>query len=99
MFTCIYTKEECEDSAGEHVLQNSFGARWRSKRITCDKLQAEFGSTIDVEVERAFQPFRNMLGARGGRGETGPSLEAKDIDGAKYLLHPYQRITRWQYDC
>ena len=69
-------------------MQNSFGARWRSKRITCDKLQAEFGSTIDVEVERAFQPFRNMLGARGGRGETGPSLEAKDIDGAKYLLHP-----------
>lgn len=88
MFTCIYTKRECEDSPGEHILQNSFGARWTSKSIACAEVQNMFGGTIDADVEQAFQALRNLLGAKGGRGDTGPILKAEDTDGRKFRLLP-----------
>jgi len=88
MFKCIYTGEAFEDSPGEHILQNSFGARWASKKIVSANAQQIFGGGIDVAVDRAFQPFRNLIDADGGRGNPAPHLKVEDIDGRKIRLLP-----------
>jgi hypothetical protein len=77
LHTCIYSGVEFESASAEHILQNFLGARWSDSTIVCDKVQAEFGRTIDVALERAIQPLRNLVGSRGGRGETGPNVKYK----------------------
>ncbi|MEE9905828.1 MAG: hypothetical protein K4305_10480 [Chlorobium sp.] len=87
--TCIYEKVGFEDSYGEHILQNFLGARWVSKKIVCNEAQSQFGSSIDVALEKGLQEFRNLLGSKGGRGGDGPTLKGiSDTEGVKYNLKP-----------
>jgi hypothetical protein len=86
MFRCIYSLTDQESSSGEHILQNSLGARWTSERIVSDNLQEQFGHTIDVALERALQPVRNLLGTEGGRGGPGPTLK-KFTTSAGEVVH------------
>lgn len=68
MNRCIYSLEDFDEAAGEHILQNFLGARWTSKRISSDPVQDLFGRTIDVALEKGLREIRNLLGTRGGRG-------------------------------
>lgn len=89
MSRCIYSLEEFDDAAGEHILQNFLGARWTSKRISCDSVQELFGRTIDVALEKGLREIRNLLGTRGGRGESGPILRnLVGSSGNKYHIQP-----------
>lgn len=81
MNRCIYTKEYFETADGEHILQNFLGARWASTEISSNQVQHQFGGTIDVALADGLKEIRNLLGARGGRGESGPS--SKNIVGSK----------------
>ncbi|MCW5115586.1 hypothetical protein B7L17_002070 [Burkholderia cenocepacia] len=80
MNRCIYTKEQFESADGEHILQNFLGARWTSSKISSNQTQHRFGTTIDLALADGLKEIRNLLGARGGRGEPGPSL--KNISGS-----------------
>lgn len=89
MSRCIYTKEYFEEADGEHILQNFLGARWTSEEISSNQAQHQFGSTIDVALAEGLKEIRNLLGARGGRGELGPSL--KNIlgsEGTRFTVYP-----------
>jgi hypothetical protein len=87
--TCIYTKKKFADAAGEHILQNFLGARWVSNKICCNEVQEQFGETIDLALEQGLREFRNLLGAKGGRGGDGPSLKnVEDSKGKKYHIQP-----------
>ncbi|MEZ6087010.1 MAG: hypothetical protein R3C05_03050 [Pirellulaceae bacterium] len=82
---CIYSQNEIAESDAEHVLQNFLGARWTSHEIVCNELQADFGETIDVALERSLQPIRNLFGTRGGRGGAGPILRNLEASSGEIL--------------
>lgn len=89
MNSCIYCKTRFVTADAEHILQNSFGAKWTSKVIVCNDCQSVFGRTIDSVVEKGFQPIRNLLGTKGGRGEKGPPLKnLADESGKTYHVQP-----------
>ncbi len=73
-------------------MQNFLGARWTSGRIVSDKVQDQFGKTIDVALERGLQPVRNLFGTRGGRGNSGPTLKKVSLaTGGAIDLEPGAR--------
>lgn len=89
MHICIYTKDEFYQADKEHILQNFFGARWRSNSICCNKVQSIFGRTIDCALEEGLKVIRNLFGTEGGRGGEGPDLKnVEDKKGNKYHLKP-----------
>lgn len=89
MYRCIYTKEQFETADGEHILQNFLGARWTSSEISSNEAQGLFGSTIDVALANGLKEIRNLLGARGGRGESGPSLKnISGSEGTRFTVDP-----------
>jgi hypothetical protein len=63
-----------ETATREHILQSFLGAKWTDSTLVCDDVQADFGRTIDVALERGIQPVRNLVGSPGGRGGTGPTV-------------------------
>jgi len=75
MNRCIYSHEYFADADAEHIMQNFLGARWSSSTIVSNKVQGEFGKTIDVALEKGLQPIRNLMGTLGGRGGVGPILK------------------------
>ncbi|KVD13791.1 hypothetical protein [Burkholderia ubonensis] len=89
MNRCIYTKEQFETADGEHILQNFLGARWTSSEISSNQAQHQFGATIDVALADGLKEIRNLLGARGGRGEPGPSLKnISGSEGTRFTVDP-----------
>lgn len=89
MTKCIYSGQEFNESDGEHILQNFLGARWTSHEIVCNEVQVEFGRTIDVSLERGLHPLRNLLGTKGGRGNSGPMLKGlSTTQGERVTLPP-----------
>ena len=62
MRKCIYSKEEFEQADGEHILQDSFGARWTSNEISSNSVQKTFGEGIDNTIASQFQKIRTILG-------------------------------------
>jgi hypothetical protein len=89
MYRCIYTKDQFEEADGEHILQNALGARWVSGAISSNSAQHQFGSTIDVALADGLKEIRNWLGAKGGRGELGPSLKnIMGTAGTKFTVAP-----------
>lgn len=87
MNTCIYTRCEFESASGEHILQNSLGARWTDSTIACDDIQQKFGDTIDVAVADSLNGFRTLLGTLGGRGGSPPPIKnVVDQKGKSYHL-------------
>ena len=87
MNTCIYTRRNFENSSGEHILQNSLGARWTDSTIACNEVQQQFGDTIDLAVADSLNGFRTLLGTLGGRGgEPPPIKNVKDQQGNTYHL-------------
>lgn len=86
---CIYSLAKFESANGEHILQNSFGARWTLNSIVCNELQDEFSRTIDLALERGLRPIRSLLGTRGGRGDTAPTIKnLRASSGDVYDLKP-----------
>lgn len=86
---CIYSLAKFESANGEHILQNSFGARWRSNSIVCNELQDEFSRTIDLALEKGLRPIRSLLGTCGGRGEPAPTIKnLQASSGDVYNLEP-----------
>lgn len=83
MKQCIYTKTLFESSTGEHILQNFLGTRWTSNEIASNEVQDKFGKTIDVALEQGLQPIRNLLGTKGGRGGSGPTLKRIETTGGQ----------------
>lgn len=75
MSTCIYSRREFSKADAEHILQNSFGARFRSTEIVCDDVQSLFGETIDPEIAKPFDAIRMYLGVKSGRGKEPPILK------------------------
>lgn len=89
MNQCIYSFQKFEKPDGEHVLQNSLGARWTSRTIVCNEVQAAFGRTIDLALAEAFKPIRNFLKIRSGRREAAPRLRRLQSDiGEVFDLEP-----------
>ena len=87
MNTCIYTRCQFENASGEHILQNSLGARWTDSTIACNDVQQHFGDTIDLAVADSLNGFRTLLGTLGGRGgEPPPIKNMKDQQGNTYHL-------------
>jgi len=87
MNTCIYTRRTFENASGEHILQNSLGARWTDSTIVCDDIQQKFGDTIDVAVANSLNGFRTLLGTLGGRGGPPPPIKnVEDQQGNSYHL-------------
>ncbi|MEX4004929.1 hypothetical protein AB4Y38_39430 [Paraburkholderia sp. EG285A] len=86
---CIYKKTPFQTADGEHILQNFLGARWTSTEISSNEAQHSFGSSIDVALAEGLKEIRNLLGTRGGRGETGPSLKnIMGSAGTKFTVAP-----------
>jgi hypothetical protein len=86
---CIYSLVEFEAADAEHVLQNFLGARWTSKRIVSNEVQAAFGRTIDAALESSLRPIRNLFGAEGGRGGLGLPLRGiQSVSGEVYDFEP-----------
>lgn len=80
--SCIYSRRTFVSASGEHILQNSFGARWRSTRIVCDDVQQEFGRTIDAEIDQHFRVLRSLLNVESGRKDPAPTIKGlKTQDG------------------
>lgn len=89
MTTCIYTREPFLESNAEHILQNFLGARWTSREIVCNRVQSQFGESIDLALEQGLRSFRNLLGTKGGRGGDAPTLRhIKGSQGNHYHLKP-----------
>ncbi|MGR3317661.1 MAG: hypothetical protein ACUZ8O_04205 [Candidatus Anammoxibacter sp.] len=87
MNTCIYSKTKFEKANGEHILQNFLGGRWVSNIIVTNEIQHEFGKTIDIALEQGLKSIRNLLGTKGGRGGSGPTLKnMKSSQGTKYHI-------------
>lgn len=89
MGRCIYTGVDFAESDGEHVLQNSLGARWTSREISSNGVQKLFGAGIDIAIEQGLKEMRNALGTKGGRGnQSSPLKNVPGLSGAKYHLPP-----------
>lgn len=89
MNRCIYTKDVFESADGEHILQNFLGARWTSDSISSNQAQHKFGETIDVALADGLKEIRALIGGRGGRGETGPSLKnIAGSEGTRFTIGP-----------
>jgi hypothetical protein len=90
MFICIYSLEQHESSTGEHILQNFLGPRWTSNQIVCNRLQEEFGHTIDSALEQGLRHCRIFLGHYDGRRNSrGRAFKTEGVEsGAEYLLKP-----------
>jgi len=87
MRRCIYSKEEFEQADGEHILQDSFGARWTSHEISSNCVQKKFAEGIDNTVASQFQKIRTILGFKGGRKGDSPDIKnIKGSDGNQYHL-------------
>jgi hypothetical protein len=85
---CIYRREPFQDASGEHILQNSMGARWRSSTIVCNEVQTLFAKTIDTALQEGLQEFRLLLGAKGGRRGDPKAIRVKTTTGKPALLMP-----------
>lgn len=89
MNKCIYSGEEFEEATKEHILQNFLGARWTDSSIVCNKVQKDFGHTIDPGFEEGLKSIRTLLGVKGGRGGTPPPIKrAKTEAGNEYHIGP-----------
>ncbi len=102
MNTCIYSKEQFQTASGEHILQNSFGVRWTSSTIVCDRVQAYFGRTIDSEIDKHFREIRNLLRINSGRRDPAPTIKGlKTADGQVIDLEPggKPRFSRPNVEC
>lgn len=89
MNTCIYSKSQFDHATAEHILQNFLGARWTSSTIVCNEVQATFGETIDAQFAEALNAFRTILGTKGGRGGSPPTLkDLETTDGQKIHIQP-----------
>jgi hypothetical protein len=87
MRKCIYSKKEFEQADGEHILQDSFGARWTSHEISSNCVQKKFAEGIDNTVASQFQKIRTILGFKGGRKGDSPDIKnIKGSDGNQYHL-------------
>lgn len=51
----------------------------------CGDVQESFGVTIDVALERALQPIRNMFGTASGRGNPGPVLRGLQASSGEII--------------
>jgi hypothetical protein len=85
---CIYRGEPFQDASGEHILQNSMGARWQSSTIVCNEVQTLFAKTIDTALQEGLQEFRLLLGAKGGRGGSPRPIRVETTTGKPALLKP-----------
>lgn len=84
MNSCIYCGLGFQTANGEHVLQNSLGARWTTEIIVCNKCQKDFGDTIDPAVGEGFAWLRNLFDIFTGRGKRASTI--------KKLLTPGGRV-------
>ena len=75
MNRCIYCLSDFDSASGEHILQNSLGARWTSDTISCDACQKEFGDTVDVAVGEAFAWLRNLFDIDSGRRKRAATIK------------------------
>jgi hypothetical protein len=87
-YTCIYRLEPFEAASGEHILQNSMGARWQSSTIVCNEVQTLFANTLDTALQEGFQEFRLLLGSKGGRRGDPKPIRVKTTTGKPALLIP-----------
>jgi hypothetical protein len=85
---CIYRGEPFQDASGEHILQNSMGARWQSSTIVCNEVQTLFANTIDTALQEGLQEPRLLLGAKGGRGGDPRAIRVETTTGKPALLMP-----------
>lgn len=83
--TCIYCESAFSDATGEHILQNSFGARWTSDEIVCNECQSVLGETIDASIAKQFSWLRNLFGLKSGRGQDPPLIPRLKTDSAKVI--------------
>ncbi len=89
MNRCIYSLQAFEEADAEHILQNALGARWTSRVIVCNEVQAAFGHTIDPKIADALGPIRNFLEIRSGRRKPPPTLpQIVSDDGQVFDLEP-----------
>lgn len=89
MHTCIYTRKTFTESTGEHILQNSLGARWTSEKIACNEIQKIFGESIDSDLAEGLSPFRTLLNTGDGRKGSVPSINnIESSDGHQYHMGP-----------
>ena len=89
-YKCAYCLKEFEKAPKEHILQNTFGAKWTSNTISCEECQKYFGKHFDVPCEEHIRLYRNLL-------NTGTDRERKKVpkindvqcdNGYSYTLHP-----------
>lgn len=86
---CIYCGATFSTAEGEHILQNSLGARWKSDQIVCSREQDGFGRTIDLELANRLKSFRNLFDHETGRGNPAPTLkDLPTLEGKKVALEP-----------
>ena len=87
MYKCIYSGEEFDKADKEHILQNFLGARWSDNTIVCNRVQKDFGHTIDPGFEIGLKPLRTILGVKGGRGGEPPPIKGlKTKSGGEYNI-------------
>lgn len=75
MTGCIYCGSEFKSANGEHILQNSLGARWTSEIVVCNNCQKDFGDTIDPAVAEGFAWLRNVFDVFTGRGKRASTIK------------------------
>lgn len=89
---CIYRQQQFETASGEHILQNSMGARWQSNTIVCDEVQRDFATTIDTALEKGFQEFRLLLGSTAAAAATPNRYASKLRPERMFCLCPAARL-------
>jgi len=89
MPTCIYCRCNFASAGGEHILQNSLGARWTSPTIVCGNDQKHFGGTIDLDLSNQLKTFRSLFDHETGRGNPAPTLkDLPTLRGNRVALEP-----------
>lgn len=93
MSHCIYCRGHFETSTREHILQNALGTTWTCDHIVCNEHQKFFGDTIDLELAKQMEMFRNFFEVKTGRGGEPRRLDRlPTTDGRIRSLEPGARL-------
>lgn len=80
MKKCLFCDNKL-DNSDEHIIPESINGRLHSKQLICHTCNSKkFGTIIDPELKRIFNPLMLTLGFKNAN-----SIQVNDLEGRKYI--------------
>lgn len=77
---------EGENVSDEHILLNSIGGRYRSKKLLCKNCNSKFGADCDAELGEQLLFLTSHLQVKKHRGDIAPIKGGINEDGEVYTI-------------